>query len=163
MSKTEITAPPDQMGRADFDHMRHSPMYKAWSEVAPDTNAFPNLIDKMGELLRHPYDWTAEVMHVEIPTLLVFGDADSIPPTHAAEFFNLLGGGRKDAGWDGSLKTHMQLAILPDTTHYTIFSSPQLARTVDGFVTSSQFDATRPPVGQAGTDHDSTSSVLENL
>ena len=36
------------------------------------------------------------------PTLLVFGDADAVRPAHAVEFFELLGGGKRDGGWDGS-------------------------------------------------------------
>jgi hypothetical protein len=68
-----------------------------------------------------------------MPTLLVYGDADSIPATHAAEFFALLGGGLKDAGWDGTLPTEMRLAILPGLTHYNIFDAPQLASVISEF------------------------------
>lgn len=75
--------------------MKRSPMYQAWSQVAPDREAFPALMDKTGELLRQPY----EVKRITTPTLLVYADADSIPPAHAAEFFALLGGGLQDAGW----------------------------------------------------------------
>jgi hypothetical protein len=71
-------------------------MYQAWSEVAPDGEAFPTLMDKTGELLRQPYDWTPEVKRVATPTLPVYADADSIPPSPAAEFFALLGGGLRD-------------------------------------------------------------------
>jgi hypothetical protein len=42
------------------------------------------------------------------------------------EFFELLGGGKKDGGWDGSGMSPARLAILPGVTHYTIFSSPLL-------------------------------------
>jgi pimeloyl-ACP methyl ester carboxylesterase len=107
----EVRAGMDQVGRAGFDQMRQSPMYRAWSDVAPDRDAFPVLMDKTGELLRRPYDWTDEVTRLEMPALLVYADADSVPPAHAAEFFALLGGGLKDAGWDGSLATRMHLAI----------------------------------------------------
>lgn len=34
--------------------------------------------------------------------MLVVGDADSMHPEHAVEFFQLLGGGKKDGGWDNS-------------------------------------------------------------
>jgi hypothetical protein len=73
-------------------------MYQAWSAVAPDVDAFPALMDKTGDLPRRPYDWTEEIKQLSIPTLLVYGDADSVPPSHAAAFFALLGGGLKDAG-----------------------------------------------------------------
>jgi pimeloyl-ACP methyl ester carboxylesterase len=123
----EVRAGMDQMSRAGFDQMRHSPMYQAWSEVAPDPEAFPALMDKMGELIRQEYDWGDEVSQLAQPVLLVFGDSDSIPPAHAAEFYALLGGGLKDAGWDGPLPTVSRLAILPGATHYTIFGFPRLA------------------------------------
>ena len=43
----------------------------------------------MGEMLRRDYDWSAEVTALKMPTLLVFGDADGAPPSHAAQFFEL--------------------------------------------------------------------------
>ena len=123
-----------QVGSAGFEQMKQSPMYQAWCEVAPDRDAFPSLMDKTGALLARPYDWTDEVRGLAMPTLLVYGDADSIPPSHAAEFFALLGGGRRDAGWDGSLPTESRLAILPGLTHYNIFSSSRLAAVVADFL-----------------------------
>lgn len=130
----EVVTAFDQMSSAAFDQFRRSPMYEAWTEVAPDPDAFPALMDKTGELLRRPYDWTEEVKGLSTPTLLVYADADSIPTSHAAEFFSLLGGGVKDAGLDGSGKTDMRLAILPGRTHYDVFSSPQLAALVAEFI-----------------------------
>jgi len=130
----EVRAAFDQMSSAGFDQMRQSPMYQSWCEVAPDRDAFPALMDKTGDLLRQPYDWTEDVRGLTTPTLLVYGDADSIPPAHAAEFFALLGGGVRDAGWDGSLTTRMRLAILPGLTHYDIFTAPQLATVVAAFI-----------------------------
>lgn len=121
----EILSAFDQMSSAGFDQMRHSPMYQAWCEVAPERDSFPVLMDKTGDLLRQPYDWTEDVKGLTLPTLLVYGDADSIPPSHAAEFFALLGGGLRDPGWDGSSATDMRLAILPSLTHYNVFYSPQ--------------------------------------
>jgi pimeloyl-ACP methyl ester carboxylesterase len=123
----------DQMSSAGFEQLRHSPMYQAWSAVAPDKDAFPKLMDKTGELLRRPYDWTEEVRKITNPTLLIYGDADSIPPAQAAEFFALLGGGGADGGWDGSLPTSMRLAMLPGITHYNIFAAPQLGSIVQDF------------------------------
>jgi hypothetical protein len=87
-----------QLSSVGFEQMKQSPMYQAWSVVAPDVDAFPALMDKTGDLLRRPYDWTEEIKQLSIPTLLVYGDADSVPPSHAAAYFALLGGGLKDAG-----------------------------------------------------------------
>jgi hypothetical protein len=59
--------------------------------------------------------------------MLVVGDADGLPPSHAIEFFGLLGGGRHDAGWNRSGMTHHRLAILPGVTHYDINVVPALS------------------------------------
>ncbi len=109
-------------------------MYQAYVAVAPDPEQFPVLVDKMGDLLRQDYDWSDAVAALRLPTLLVFGDADSLSPAQAAEFFALLGGGQRDGSWDRSGVTMHQLAILPGTTHYDIFCSPALAPAVTPFL-----------------------------
>ena len=116
----EVLASMDQLNSAAAEYMKPSPMYQEYIRVAPQPENFPTLLDKMGDLMRQPYDWSEEVAALEIPTLLVFGDADSLPPSHAAEFFALLGGGQKDAGWDNADMPKSRLAILPSTTHYNI-------------------------------------------
>ncbi len=130
----EVLAGMDQMSSAGFEQFRQTPLYPQYTAVAPYPDAFPALMDKTGEMLRIPYDWSAEITKIANPTLLVYGDADSISPAHAAEFFALLGGGLADGGWDGSLPTSMRLAILPGLTHYNIFSAPLLAAVVEGFL-----------------------------
>jgi len=130
----EVLAGMAQVGRALFDEMKQSPPYAAYAAVAPDVEAFPVLMDRVGELLRRPYDWTEEIRALSVPTLLVYGDADSIPPAHAAEFFALLGGGLHDAGWDGAQRPASQLAILPGRTHYDVFGAPELAGVVTAFL-----------------------------
>ncbi len=123
----EVRAGMDQISAAAIEFIRESPMYKSYVNVAPDPEHFPVLLDKMGDLMRQPYDWTSEVAALETPTMLVYGDADSVPPAHAVEFFGLLGGGKKDTGWDGAGMSNARLAILPGTTHYNSFFSPMLA------------------------------------
>lgn len=130
----EVLAAFDQMSSAGFEQMRHAPMYAAYTAVAPDPDGFPVLMDKTGEVQRIDYDWSDEIRALPMPVLLVYGDSDSIPPAHAAEFYALLGGGQRDAGWDGSLPTRSRLAILPGLTHYNIFAAPQLAATVKEFL-----------------------------
>jgi pimeloyl-ACP methyl ester carboxylesterase len=123
-----------QVGSGGFEMMRQSPAYAAYAAVAPDVDAFPALMDRTGALLRQPYDWTEEVRGLRPPTLLVYADADSIPVTHAAEFFALLGGGLRDANWDGSLRPASRLAILPGRTHYDVTQSPLLVPAVVDFL-----------------------------
>ena len=81
------------------DAMKETPMYKAYVAVAPRPQDFPRLLDRMGELMRAPYDWSEDVKKLKGPVLLVYGDADMIRPEHIVSFYQLLGGGLKDAGW----------------------------------------------------------------
>ena len=111
-----------------------SPMQKAYASVAPRPEDWTVLVDKMGQLLRQDYDWSADVAKMTTPTLVVIGDADSIRPAHAVEIFELLGGGKADAGWDGSGMPFSRLAILPATTHYDIAFSPALASAANQFL-----------------------------
>ncbi len=65
----------------------------------------------------------------------MYADADSIPPSHLAEFFALVGGGLKDPGWDGSVSVgDSRLAVLPGRTHYDILEAPGLATVLEEFV-----------------------------
>ena len=100
----------------------------------PRPEDWPLLLTKMGELLRQDYDWSEAVKGIQARVMLVFGDADAIRPAHMVEFFELLGGGQQDAGWDGSGMPSARLAILPGVTHYDIFEKPALASAVTPFL-----------------------------
>jgi pimeloyl-ACP methyl ester carboxylesterase len=131
----EILAGFDSMtGETLFPQLGQSPLYANWRAVAPDADAFPALIDATGDLLRQPYDWTGPVASLPMPVMLIFGDADSIPPSAAAEFHALLGGGQRDAGWDGSGLGQSRLAILPGATHYDILEASSLPEMVSRFL-----------------------------
>jgi pimeloyl-ACP methyl ester carboxylesterase len=129
----EVLQGMSQVGSGQFDQMRESDLYRAWAAVAPDPDAFPALMDRMGALLRKPYDWSDEVRQLEMPVQLIYGDADSIPTSHIAEFYALLGGGLQDAGWDGSQRTRNRLCIIPGRSHYAMLAAPPLAGIVDHF------------------------------
>ena len=111
-----------------------SPMHQAYASVAPKPEEWPILVTKVGQLAGQDYDWSKGVAAIKPPTLIVVGDADSIRAAHAVEFFELLGGGKVDAGWDGSGMSNARLAILPATTHYNIFFSPMLVSIVTPFL-----------------------------
>jgi pimeloyl-ACP methyl ester carboxylesterase len=130
----EILAGMAQMGPQSAEAMKQTPMYQLYSRVAPKPADWPALLTKLSDLLKKDYDWSQDVAAIKAPTLLVFGDADSVRPAHAVQFFELLGGGQKDAGWDGSGMPLARLAILPASTHYTIFSSPALTAAVTPFL-----------------------------
>ena len=130
----EIVAGMTNMGADSAASMKQTPMYQLYAHTAPRPEDWPVLHTKLGEMFRKDYDWSKDLPAIKAPTLLVFGDADAVRTAHAVEFFELLGGGKKDGGWDGSGVSSAQLAILPGLTHYTIFSSPVLASTVTAFL-----------------------------
>jgi len=130
----EIGAAMRQFTPEHGEAMKQSPVYATYTRVAPRPEDWCVLHAKMGELLSADYDWSAEVAAITAPTMLVYADSDSIRPGHMVEFFALLGGGLRDAGWDGSGRPAGRLAVMPGTTHYDIFASPALAAPVLDFL-----------------------------
>jgi pimeloyl-ACP methyl ester carboxylesterase len=130
----EIGAAMRQFTPEHGEAMKQSPMYSTYARVAPRPGDWPVLHAKMGELLSADYDWSSEVAAITAPTMLVYADSDSIRPAHMVEFFALLGGGLRDADWDGSGRPAGRLAVMPGTTHYDIFASPALAAPVLAFL-----------------------------
>lgn len=130
----EVRAAMEHVGPGLADMMKQAPMYQLYAKVAPRPQDFPVLLAKTGELIRRDYDWSKEIAALQMPALLVFADADSFSPSHVAEIYGLLGGGQRDAGWDGAHRPTAQLAILPGTTHYDIHMSPLLAMVANAFL-----------------------------
>ena len=116
------------------DGMKETPMYKSYVAVAPNPGDFPKLLDAMGDMMSKPFDWSADVSKLTMPVMLVYGDSDMYRPEHVVKFYQLLGGGLKDAGWQRENMSRNRLAILPGLTHYDIFLSPQLPMTVLPFL-----------------------------
>jgi pimeloyl-ACP methyl ester carboxylesterase len=108
-----------------------SPLGKTYPDVD-----WTKLFRKVGELTKHPFDWSAAVAKLQARILLVFADADAIRPEHMIEFWKALGGGQRDAGIDGSLRPANELAIVPNTTHYTLPVEPMLSEIVGRFLGS---------------------------
>jgi pimeloyl-ACP methyl ester carboxylesterase len=130
----EMRAGMDAMGPGTADVLRRTPLHEGYASVAPDVEGWPVLVRQLAELIKIDYDWSAEVPGLPMPVMLVIGDADGLPPSHAVEFFGLLGGGQRDAGWDRSGMTHHRLAILPGVTHYEINAVPALSAAVVPFL-----------------------------
>jgi pimeloyl-ACP methyl ester carboxylesterase len=133
----EMTAGMDAMGPETAEQLRPTPLYDAYRRVAPRVEDWPVLVGQITEAIKLDYDWSAEIPGLRPPTMLVIGDADGLPPSHAVEFFGLLGGGQRDAGWDRSGMTRHRLAILPGVTHYDINEVPALAAAVIPFLDES--------------------------
>lgn len=126
-----------QVGAAMAEQMKGTPLYQAYAEVAPYPQDFPKLLDQMGAWMRKPYNWSADVRKLEMPVMLIYPDSDMIRPEHMVRFYQLLGGGLKDAGWQREHMSRNRLAILPDLTHYDVGASPRFAATVLPFLDAS--------------------------
>jgi pimeloyl-ACP methyl ester carboxylesterase len=133
-SHPEVVAAMDQMSAAAAEPMKQSPLYEQYARLAPRVEDWPVLIGKISDALKVDYDWTEDVGRITAQTMLVFADADSIRPAHMVEFFALLGGGLRDAGWDNSAQPSNRLAVLPGRTHYDVYMAPALAPTVVEFL-----------------------------
>ena len=134
----EMKAAMKSMGPESAEPLKNSPMYADYQRIAPNVEDWPVTVEQLTTLLKQDYDWSAEVPKLSMPVMLVIGDADGLPPSHAVEFFGLLGGGKRDANWDRSGMTQHRLAILPGVTHYDINVQPSLAATVIPFLDEQQ-------------------------
>jgi pimeloyl-ACP methyl ester carboxylesterase len=123
-----------QVGAGMAEMMKETPMYQSYAAIAPDVSEFPKLLDAMGAFMRRPYNWADDVKKLEMPVMLVWGDSDMFRLEHAVEFYHLLGGGLKDAGWMREHMSKNRLAILPDLTHYEMGVAPALVRTALPFL-----------------------------
>src|SRR5690606_369702 len=103
------------------------------AQLYPDVD-WETMMRKTAQMNQPEHDWTEGIKTIEVPTLLVFADADSIRPEHMVEFWKLLGGGQRDAGLDGSQRPASQLAIIPNTTHYNLIESPLLTEVATAFL-----------------------------
>ncbi len=130
----EMSAGMDAMGPEVAPMLLQTPMGATYTAIAPNPADWPVLVGQVTALLKDDYDWTDEVRGLRPPTILVAGDADGLPPRHAVEFFELLGGGLRDASWDRSGMTKHRLAILPGITHYDINVAPALVAAVAPFL-----------------------------
>jgi pimeloyl-ACP methyl ester carboxylesterase len=122
------------VGAAMAEHMKETPMYKSYMAIAPNPDEFPKLLDQLGALMRKPYDWSADVKKLTMPVILIFGDSDMYRPEHIVKFYQLLGGGLKDAGWQREHISQNRLAIVPNVTHYEMGLAPQLVDTALPFL-----------------------------
>lgn len=123
-----------QMTPAVAEGMKETPMYKTYAALAPKVEDFPRLLGILGDLMRQKYDWSKEIPKIEAQVMLVYGDSDMFRLEHAVKFYQLLGGDLRDAGWQRENQSRNRLAIIPDATHYDIFTTPRLISTVLPFL-----------------------------
>ena len=77
-------------------------------------------------------EYALERLAAREPTL-IFGDGDMYRPEHVIDFYQLIGGGKRDPGWQRERMPQNRLAILPDLTHYEMSESPLVATTARTF------------------------------
>ncbi|TWI86396.1 alpha/beta fold hydrolase [Chitinophaga japonensis] len=130
----DILAQQEQMNAGAAALLKQTPIYKSYAAIAPQPEDFPKLLEQMGQMMKRPFDWSAEVARLEMPVMLVYGDGDMIRPAHIVKFYELLGGGKKDAGWNRENMPQNRLAILPNHTHYDMLMAPELPQTVRPFL-----------------------------
>jgi pimeloyl-ACP methyl ester carboxylesterase len=130
----DILAQQEQMNAGTAELLKPTPMYQSYTAIAPKPDDFPKLLEQVGQMMKKPYDWSAEVSKLKMPVMLVYGDGDMIRPEHIVKFYELLGGGKKDAGWNRENMPQNRLAILPNHTHYEMFMAPELVPTVRPFL-----------------------------
>jgi pimeloyl-ACP methyl ester carboxylesterase len=105
------------------EHLAGSPFQEEYQRSAPHPQDWPTLIAKMKQLNREFVDVSPQtIASIKVPTLLIAGDADIVRPEHVVELFRLLGGG---VSGDHAGLPHVQLAVLPGTTHITLMDRVQ--------------------------------------
>jgi pimeloyl-ACP methyl ester carboxylesterase len=120
---------------ATIEGMKQTPMYQMYLGLMPDAETnWRKSVTQMANFVGQPFDWSADISKIKSPTLIAVGDWDAVRTSHVASFFELLGGGKQDANWDGSGMNANRLAVLPGITHYTMFMDPRLAATALGFL-----------------------------
>src|SRR5262245_17949620 len=55
------------VGAQMADAMKDTPMYQSYVAVAPNPDEFPRLLDRMGEAMREPYDWSDDIKKLTMP------------------------------------------------------------------------------------------------
>lgn len=106
------------------DFFAGTPIDEAYKAVAPNSGDFPELVAKVIDLDQQDFDWTAEMGSIQVPTLVVCGDAEAFAVEHAVEMLRALGGGAPGEHIDGNPRA--QLAILPNTAHIGVVLRTEL-------------------------------------
>jgi pimeloyl-ACP methyl ester carboxylesterase len=105
------------------------PFAEDFRELAADPDGFPALVEKLIALEHEPLDWEADVKTLDLPILIVTGDADVVTLEHSVALFRLLGGG--GMGDMGEPLPESRLAVLPATAHTAVITQVDL---LHGFV-----------------------------
>lgn len=106
------------------DMLVGSPLETEWRNLAPDPDGFAELAEKLIALEKQPMHWKEAVEALDLPVLLIAGDADVVTLEHTVALFRLLGGGAM--GDLGQPLPASRLAILPATSHTAVINQPRM-------------------------------------
>ena len=102
--------------------MAGSPFEEEYKRLSPNPDGFPTLVEKLKALDLDRFAWDEEAFAaIDVPTLLVFGDADVVEIDHITKLFTLLGG---HSNGDMQGLPLVQLAVLPGTSHINVIFNP---------------------------------------
>lgn len=100
------------------DMFAGTPIVTDYERLAPNPENFGTLVEKIIQLNKTAYTWSAEsIQAITAPTLVIAGDSDSLKPEHAVDLFRLRGGG---VNGDLTGLPNAQLAIIPGATHVSV-------------------------------------------
>lgn len=104
------------------DFFLNTPLAEAHTQFGKTEQQFVDLFEKLRALDLERFAWDEEAFAaIDVPSLLIFGDADVIKIDHIAKMHRLLGG-IVDGDTNGLPKT--QLMVLPGTSHIGVFFNP---------------------------------------
>jgi pimeloyl-ACP methyl ester carboxylesterase len=99
-------------------------LVEEYKKLAVDPDGFPALAEKLIQLEKEPMQWEADVKALDLPVLIITGDADVVTLEHAVSMFKLLGGGVM--GDMGEPLPQSRLAVMPATSHTAVINQPEL-------------------------------------
>src|SRR5690606_30074261 len=106
-----------------------TPMGEEGEKLAPNLDGLRAVVEKLIALEPAPMAWEAEVTALEVPVLIIAGDADVSTLEHNVALFRLLGGG--GMGDMGAPLPASRLAVLPATSHTAVINQVDL---LHGFI-----------------------------
>lgn len=106
------------------DMFVNSPLEEEYRKLAPNPDGFRALVEKLIALEKEPMDWEEDVRALEVPVLIITGDADVVTLEHSVALFRLLGGGVM--GDMGVPLPASRLAVMPATSHTAVIGQTEL-------------------------------------
>jgi pimeloyl-ACP methyl ester carboxylesterase len=96
-----------------------TPLEMEYAQHALNPSHWPIFVDKLDQALKNFKGWPESgVRSIKAPTLLIFGDNDAVQPEYEVQLFRMLGGDKAMGGFSPLVN---QMAVLPNTTHFSIF------------------------------------------